>query len=167
MKDEIYCGGLFSSAYLEHSYKGSEWKKHLYIKKKDGKYYYPDNYEGGRHLKKKSSAGYVLGQYGRGNIDLFNRPQYKNSDGSISTVRSISIGTDEGEILIPTVGYDDHGNPVSWTDDEAIDHYYKTGQHLGKFKTVEEATRYADLLHKQQEAYYSSGRSTRKKRKNR
>lgn len=44
MKDEVYCGALFSSAYLEHSYKGSEWKKHLYIKKKDGRYYYPENY---------------------------------------------------------------------------------------------------------------------------
>lgn len=35
---------------LQHSAKGSEWEKHKYIKRIDGSYYYPDNYEGGRHL---------------------------------------------------------------------------------------------------------------------
>lgn len=35
---------------LEHSAKGSTWEDHKYIKKVDGTYYYPDNYEGGRHL---------------------------------------------------------------------------------------------------------------------
>lgn len=35
-----------------HSAKGSEWKKHIYIKRDDGKYYYPDSYKGGRHLPK-------------------------------------------------------------------------------------------------------------------
>lgn len=39
-----------TSDYLAHSAKGSEWKKHKYIKKADGKYYYPNSYEGGRHL---------------------------------------------------------------------------------------------------------------------
>ncbi len=33
-----------------HSAEGSSWKKHQYIKRKDGVYYYPDSYEGGRHL---------------------------------------------------------------------------------------------------------------------
>lgn len=41
MRDEVYCGGLFSSDYLEHSYKGTEWKNHKYIKKENGRYYYP------------------------------------------------------------------------------------------------------------------------------
>lgn len=35
---------------LRHSAKGSEWEEHKYIKKIDGDYYYPDSYEGGRHL---------------------------------------------------------------------------------------------------------------------
>lgn len=35
---------------LEHSAKGSSWKDHKYIKRIDGTYYYPDSYEGGRHL---------------------------------------------------------------------------------------------------------------------
>lgn len=35
---------------LEHSAKGSTWEEHKYIKRVDGTYYYPDNYEGGRHI---------------------------------------------------------------------------------------------------------------------
>ena len=35
---------------LQHSSEGSSWKKHKYIKRVDGTYYYPDTYEGGRHL---------------------------------------------------------------------------------------------------------------------
>lgn len=37
---------------LIHSAKGSQWEKYDYIAVKDGKYYYPDDYEGGRHLPK-------------------------------------------------------------------------------------------------------------------
>lgn len=39
--------GLFS---LCHSAKGSTWENHKYIKRLNGTYYYPDSYEGGRHL---------------------------------------------------------------------------------------------------------------------
>lgn len=39
-----------SGVHLEHSAKGSTWEDHKYIKRLDGTYYYPDNYEGGRHL---------------------------------------------------------------------------------------------------------------------
>ena len=102
----------------------------------------------------RMAAMNMLGQKGKGNIDLYNRPQYRQPDGKVSTVNSISIGTDEGEVLIPTIGRDAKGRPVQWTDEEAIDNYYKTGQHLGKFRTPEEADRYADRLHRQQEAYY-------------
>lgn len=35
---------------LRHSAKGSTWEEHKYIKRVDGTYYYPDSYEGGRHL---------------------------------------------------------------------------------------------------------------------
>lgn len=44
-----------------HSAKGSTWENHKYIKRVDGTYYYPDSYEGGRHLpdgeKSESSDG--------------------------------------------------------------------------------------------------------------
>lgn len=41
---------LGSGQHLEHSAKGSTWEDHKYIKRVDGTYYYPDSYEGGRHL---------------------------------------------------------------------------------------------------------------------
>jgi hypothetical protein len=84
-----------------------------------------------------------------GNIDLHNRPVVTNPDGSISTVRSISIGTPEGTVLIPTVV---GGRVVS--NDEAIAHYRTTGQHLGIFPDDKSAEEYANRLHEEQAREY-------------
>lgn len=78
-----------------------------------------------------------------GNIDLRNRPRVQNADGSISTVRSISINEDGKEILIPTVSPD--GRILS--DDDAVDLYHRTGQHLGKFSTQTAADSAAGAIH--------------------
>lgn len=40
-------------------------------------------------------------------------------------------------------------------DDEAIDHYYETGEYLGMFDTPEEADEYAEMLHNRQDWYYN------------
>lgn len=86
-----------------------------------------------------------------GNIDLAARPVVKNDDGTISTVRSISVNFGDGaETLIPTVS--DDGRVLG--DDEAIALFLSTGKHLGRFKDVRSADRYAESLHKQQEKMY-------------
>lgn len=88
-----------------------------------------------------------------GNIDLGSRPQVKNADGSVSTVRSISINADGREVLIPTVV---DGKVVS--NQDAIDHYRSTGEHLGVFKDSTDATAYAGWLHQSEAAKLSSPR---------
>jgi hypothetical protein len=77
-----------------------------------------------------------------GNLPTGVTQQVQNPDGSVSTVRSMSFGTDQGEVLVPTVI---DGKVVS--DDEAIKHYYDTGQHLGIFASPDAATAYAQGLH--------------------
>lgn len=98
----------------------------------------------------------ALGQYGKGNIDLHNRPQYKNPDGSISTVDSTSYSIDGKEVLLPTVWMKD-GKPYhSHNDEEILQHYEETGEYLGKFNTPEDANAYGEQLHRAQDFYYGS-----------
>ena len=97
----------------------------------------------------------AIGQYGKGNIDLYHRPQYRYEDGSIATVRSMSFNENGKEILVPTIAFDNAGKAVELTDDEAIDRYHRTGEYLGKFNTIAEADNYAERLHRAQDFYYN------------
>lgn len=87
-----------------------------------------------------------------GNIDLGNRPRVRNRDGSVSTVRSISVDVDGREYLIPTVS--DDGRIL--TDDQAYDLFRKTGKHLGAFDSPASATAYAKRLHDDQAGMIST-----------
>lgn len=86
-----------------------------------------------------------------GNINIHQRPKVRNADGSVSTVRSASFTDDNGRnVLIPTVIEGRGVVPVN----EAIKHYYQTGQHLGVFDTPDNADAYAQSLHEQQAGEY-------------
>ena len=102
------------------------------------------------------------GRLFEGNINLHNRPEVHNPDGSISTVRSVSFGyrpsalieilnlppQDIGrlgevvEVLIPSVS--DDGRIMN--DAEAKRVFEATGKHLGIFVTPAQATVYAKQL---------------------
>lgn len=94
----------------------------------------------------------IAGMIEPGNIDIANRPVVKNADGSISTVRSMSFEVDGKEVLVPTVS--DDGKIME--PQEALDNYMKTGKNLGSFDSPESADAYAQTLHKQQDAMYST-----------
>jgi hypothetical protein len=98
------------------------------------------------------SVGQTKGMVAPGNIDLTKRPVVHNSDGTISTVRSISIEDDGKTILIPTVV----GDKVV-SNKEAIEHYRKTGERLGVFDNEQNADAYAESLHEGQASYYKGG----------
>jgi hypothetical protein len=114
----------------------NQWKDYV------SKYGQPRSTQSAAAPAQSAPAGMVE----QGNItNLYDRPVLKNPDGSVSTTSSMSFSEDGREILIPTVV-----NGKRLTAKQAIEHYHKTGEHLGKFATPEEADRYAENLHNEQ-----------------
>lgn len=75
--------------------------------------------------------------------DPLARPIVPNPQtGGRSTEWSFSIGTDQGEVLLPRVV-----NGQVLTEQQAIEHFKKTGEHLGVFATPDYANAYARQLH--------------------
>jgi hypothetical protein len=92
-----------------------------------------------------------------GTIDLLSRPTTKNADGSISTVKSMSFNDGNYEVLIPMVA----PSGTILTPEGVMALYQFSGKHLGKFKNPRDADAYAEILHRQQEQFYSGARDGR------
>ena len=84
-----------------------------------------------------------------GTIDVEKRIVVDNKDGSKSTEKSFSVGFDGKQVLIPQVV-----NGKMLSKKEAIEHYKKTNEHLGKFDTTESADKFAVKLHEEQAERY-------------
>lgn len=97
-----------------------------------------------------ASAPKVPGLLTPGTIDTSKRPVVRNSDGSISTLRSMGVNIDGKELLIPTISPD--GQVLS--PEAAIKLYQQTGQHLGIFTSPAASTAFAKQLSKQQNQLY-------------
>lgn len=100
--------------------------------------------------KLQSEVGDTGGIVQPGNLDPYNRPIYKHpNDEGYGTTYSMSFEDEDGtNVLIPQIV-----NGKMLTQKQAIDHYRKTGEHFGKFKTWQDADRYAEKLHNSQDAY--------------
>lgn len=108
-----------------------------------------------KRIKRLFVVGSPKGLVQPGNIDLLHRPIAHNKDGSISTVRSITVEIGKNLFaLLPTVfGSGDKGRVVS--NREAIDAFMRTRKNLGLFSSEAAADRYSMALHREQAQYYS------------
>lgn len=84
-------------------------------------------------------------------LDLSKRKAFKSADGSIYSIKTVSFNMDGKEYVVPTVLPD--GTIMSTKD--AFDHFMLSGEHLGSFNTVDEATAYAKSLSKAQGERYT------------
>jgi hypothetical protein len=82
------------------------------------------------------------GELEPGNVDLGKRTVTRNADGTISAIKSMAISENGREVLIPTM--DEAGREM--TEDEAIERYLGTGEHLGKFDSRDNATSWGKQL---------------------
>jgi hypothetical protein len=103
-----------------------------------------------------------------GNLSIWDRPTIQNDDGTHSSELSFSREEDGQEVLVPTIvrgkfltpdgkipplGHKDKSGKYIPTPLEkamqkrAWAYYQETGEHLGKFDSVDDADAYAEILH--------------------
>lgn len=97
-----------------------------------------------RANKKMYQVGKPEGLLKAGNLDILHSKMLKVGN-TFANLKTISIGTSEGQVLISTVI---DGKKV--TAKEAIAHYKKTGKNLGTFTSKAAADAYAATLHTEQ-----------------
>ena len=77
------------------------------------------------------------------NVDISEwQGDVQNSDGTVSTIKTISFNVDGIEIVVPTLTRTGR----QMTESEAIEHYFSSGEHFGAFDSVKGATEYASSL---------------------
>jgi len=87
------------------------------------------------------------------NIDMSKLPEVQNripGEGGISTVRSMGIGENGAEVLIPTVIEGQLPSNAQEAEQKALDYYRRTGKHLGKYATRGAADSAAMLTHERE-----------------
>ena len=120
---------------------------------------YPDEAERAAQVGELPAIGLVR----HGNILPGSRIPVQNSDGSYSTVRSMSVSGEDGyEYLIPTTAED--GSRIL-SDTEAIEQAKRTGHILGVFNSPDAATNYARAFHDRDAYLYDNGLDSYSRRK--
>ena len=92
----------------------------------------------------------VQGMVKPGTIDLTKRPIVHHPDGSVSSLYSGSVELDGKILLLP--GVSTEGKMLT-TPKSMVAEYKKTGNMLGQFKTEDDASAYAEMLHNKQGAF--------------
>ena len=87
-----------------------------------------------------------------GNIPLKGRPLIDLGDGRVGSEYSIGIEENGKEVLIPTI-YDGERHSAA----EAVQHYRETGQHLGKYSSIEAANQAAQIIHSREDKALDDG----------
>lgn len=134
--DELYTEGVWRKA--EHDMDAMEGKR-VTINPLFGKSFQIQEPSFRNILRGQSP---VIRPVVEGNINLENRPKVWNKQGQYETVKTITREFDGKTVLLPTII---NGKEVSVK--EATEHYKNTGEHLGVFKTKEEADKYDKQLH--------------------
>lgn len=166
MDSSDYVGYLSSNTFYEDKFK----TKALPTEK--DKYYWDIT---GKKLYTWNGTTFVestIGQYGDGNIDLYDRPvlikhttkKTKDEDGNtveetvdeVVTLGSFVANVNNEYVLLPTIFKDAQGNAVEITQEQATQTYRTDGKYLGRYSTKSAATSYQRKLELEMKRRYEN-----------